>query len=123
MVKKAKPAPCPWCGAKPKVTTPCGRDDWQVSCYECSARGPGWFDTSGEAIEVWNKVAAVVAASKEYWSMHWYGTYQRCSAHKSAEAAIKAAKKCERAGGSYHDIWECRRIKRKKRRHLGVPKT
>ena len=48
----------------------------------------------------------------EFWSMHWYGTYQRCSQHKSAQAAIKAAQACERDGGSEHDIWECRRVVR-----------
>jgi hypothetical protein len=50
----------------------------------------------------------------EYWTMHWwgYGTYQRCSRHKTYQAALSAAKKCERVGGSPHDIWACQRIPR-----------
>lgn len=113
--KREQPAPCPWCGAKPVVTTPIRAVAWQVSCYECRVHGPGWFDTPDEAVVAWNKVAAVMSATKEYWSMHWYGEYQRCSKHKSAQAAIKGAEACERVGGSRHDIWECRRLKREKK--------
>lgn len=42
----------------------------------------------------------------EFWTMFWYGTYQRCSKHRTYNAALKATQKCEHDGGDPHDIVE-----------------
>ncbi len=51
----------------------------------------------------------------EYWTMFWFGSYQRCSRHKTAKAALAAARKCEAEGGFHHDIVKVERIPRTKR--------
>jgi hypothetical protein len=38
-----------------------------------------------------------------------------CSKHKTLSAAIKAAKNCERIGGTKHQIWEVKEIKWRKK--------
>jgi len=52
-------------------------------------------------------------AKPEYWTF-WYPptfAYGFCSKHKSLGAAERAAKKCEKEGGSEHDIYEVRRVR------------
>jgi len=51
----------------------------------------------------------------EYWTMFWFSGYQRCSAHRTLAAALRAARKCERDGGTRHDIVKVERIPRKDR--------
>ncbi len=41
----------------------------------------------------------------EYWTVFPYGTpFTLCSRHRSLQAAEKAARKCEKAGGNHHRI-------------------
>jgi hypothetical protein len=56
-----------------------------------------------------------MAKKTEYWAMHWYGTYQVCSSHRTYSAALRAAEKCEKNGGSHHDIWKCEKQSRPKK--------
>jgi len=42
----------------------------------------------------------------------WGGTDTICSVHKTAQAALRAAKACERRGGAYHDIFKVTPVKR-----------
>ena len=110
--RKRRPVNCVFCGsADVHTVSPVDRDAWRVRCNNCGAYGPV-CKTASAACEAWNRDNTADGKS-EYWSMHWYGTYQRCSRHKSAQAAIKAAQACERVGGSEHAIWECRRIPRR----------
>lgn len=60
------------------------------------------------------KGEVVMAKKIEYWAMHWFGTYQVCSSHKTLKAAIEAAQECEARGGSPHDIWKCEKQPRPK---------
>ncbi len=55
---------------------------------------------------------ALKKAKPQYWAMHWFGTYQRCSHHKTAQAALRTAERCEAGGGSHHDIVEVQVLNR-----------
>jgi hypothetical protein len=49
----------------------------------------------------------------EYWTMFKYGDSRRiCSKHRTAQAAHKAATKCERSGGSEHQLLEVTELTR-----------
>jgi hypothetical protein len=52
-------APCPWCGAFAEVVQRVAPQDHSVFCKaeDCRATGP-YCDTSREAVEAWNRVAA-----------------------------------------------------------------
>lgn len=44
-------------------------------------------------------------AKQQYWSVFWYGSSRTiCSVHHTLQAAQRAARKCEAAGGAKHTI-------------------
>ena len=52
----------------------------------------------------------------EYWTTFGgTGAYERiCSRHRTPEAAVSAASKCEKSGGVYHRVYKVERVKRRK---------